>query len=79
MIKNIDNKKKQYIILTKPVDNKMTKVGRSKMKKGEEDTEINVSIKKSTIKYDKSFIDRIEAKREELIFTVVKRIFLEKF
>ncbi len=49
------------------------------MKKGEEDTEINVSIKKSTIKYDKSFIDRIEAKREELIFTVVKRIFLEKF
>lgn len=57
----------------------MTKVGRSKMKKGEEDTEINVSIKKSTIKYDKSFIDRIEAKREELIFTVVKRIFLEKF
>lgn len=57
----------------------MTKVGRSKMKKGEEDTEINVSIKISTIKYDKSFIDRIEAKREELIFTVVKRIFLEKF
>jgi hypothetical protein len=57
----------------------MTKVGRSKMKKGEEDTEINVSIKKSTTNYDKSFIDRIEAKREELIFTVVKRIFLEKF
>ncbi len=49
------------------------------MKKGEEDTEINVSIKKSTTKYDKSFIDRIEAKREELIFTIVKRIFLEKF
>lgn len=57
----------------------MTKVGRNKMKKGEEDTEINVSIKKSTTKYDKNFIDCIEAKREELIFTVVKRIFLEKF
>ena len=57
----------------------MTKAGRGKMKKCEEDTEINVSIKKSTTKYDKSFIDRIEAKREELIFTVVKRIFLEKF